>query len=144
MGRNQFVGTWKLVSAEYRRDNGAAIDYLGANPAGIVMYDAQGNMSLQLMRRDRGAFAIDDRMGGRVDEIRPAFEGYHAYFGTFDVDDEKRTITHNLEGCLFPNWVGAKQSRFFEFSNDLLTFRTPSLLIHGEQVVGYIVWRRAA
>ena len=83
-------------------------------------------------------------MGGSSDDFRSAFEGYHAYFGTYDVDDEKGTITHNLEGCLFPNWVGAKQPRFFEFKNERLFFRTPPLLIHGEHVVGYLVWQRAA
>lgn len=143
MGRDQFIGTWKLVSAEYRRANGTTIDYLGKKPSGIVMYDAQGNMSLQLMRSERPVFAVSDRMAGTAEEIRPAFEGYHAYFGTFDVDDGRQIITHNLDGCLFPNWVGAKQSRFFEFSKDRLIFRTPPLMIHGEQVVGYIMWQRA-
>ncbi len=141
--KQQLIGTWKLVSAEYRRANGTAIDYLGDHPAGQLMYDARGHMSIQLMRRERPAFAVNDRAGGTPQEAKAALDGYLAYFGTFDVDETAGTVTHHIAGCAFPNWVGADQTRHFELSGNRLTLRTPALLIGGAQVNGQLVWERA-
>jgi hypothetical protein len=60
------------------------------------------------------------------------------------VDEEKRTVTHHIEGCLLPNWVGVDQARFFEFADNRLTLRTPPLMIGGAEAVGYLVWERVA
>ncbi len=143
MGKEQFIGTWKLVSANYRRPNGERMDYLGENPLGALMYDERGNMSVQLMRRDRPAFASNDRLGGTLEEIKAALEGYLAYFGKYKVDEKNKTVTHHIEGCTFPNWVGVDQTRFFELDGNRLILRTPPLFVRGGQAVGEIVWERA-
>jgi hypothetical protein len=72
MGKEEFVGTWKLVSAEYRLTDG---EILKLYDTGILMYDAQGKMSVQLMQHNRTAFAKSDRLGGTPEEIRTAFQG---------------------------------------------------------------------
>lgn len=143
MSGARFNGTWNLVSAEYRYADGRVVEYLGAHPLGALMYAASGAMSVQLMRRDRPAFAASDRLGGTLDEIKAAFEGYHAYFGTFSVDEHARTVTHHIAGCSFPNWVGVDQPRFFDLEGDRLTLRTPPLLLRGGHAVGYLIWERA-
>ena len=98
---------------------------------------------MQLMRRDYPAFGSGDRLGGTLDEIKTAFEGYHAYFGTYTVNEQERMITHHIEGCSFPNWVGVDQKRFFDLKGDRLTLRTPPLLMRGGQATGYLIWERA-
>jgi hypothetical protein len=142
MGHEKFNGAWKLVSAEYRRANGEVIEIYGANPAGMLMYDANGTMSAHIMRRDRPKFAVADRLGGTSEQIQAAFRGYLAYFGTYTVDEEKRAVTHHINGCLLPNWVGVDQMRFFEFDGNRLTLRTLPLMIGGAEAVGYLVWER--
>ncbi len=142
MSSERFIGTWKLVSAEYRYADGRVVEYLGAHPLGALIYDTDGNMSVHLMRRDRPAFAAGDRLAGTLDEIKLAFEGYHAYFGTYTVDEPARTVTHHIAGCSFPNWVGVDQKRFFDLEGDRLTLRTPPLLMRGEQAVDYLIWER--
>jgi len=143
MTKDKLIGTWKLVSANYRRPNGELMDYLGENPLGALMYDERGNMSVQLMRRDRPAFASNDRLGGTPEETKTALEGYLAYFGNYTVDEKNKTVTHHIEGCTFPNWVGVDQKRFFELSGEQLVLRTPTLVIRGGEAVGEIVWKRA-
>lgn len=143
MGKEQFIGAWKLVSAEYHRGDGTTLDYLGDNPMGMLVYLADGHMSVHLMRRERPRLSTDDRLGGTPEQIRAAFQGYMGYFGTFTLDEEQRIVTHHLEGCSFPNWVGVDQKRFYEFSGNRLLLRTPPLLIKGENVTGYLVWERA-
>lgn len=142
MSNGEFIGTWKLVSAEYRRANGDTLEMYGAHPIGVLMYDADGNMSVQLMRQDRPRFAVADRLGGTPDEIRAAFQGYQAYFGTYSVDEAKRTVTHHLQGALLPNWVGVDQVRLYELTENQLQLRTAPLTIGGAEATGYVVWER--
>ena len=144
MGKEQFVGTWKLISFELRRSDGAVSYPLGQDPAGMIMYDAQGHMSGHVMRRDRTSFASEDPLQGSADEIRTALEGYMAYCGTYDVNEQKGTIAHILECSLFPNWVGTIQTRFFEFSENRLLLTTPPLMLGGHQQIVHALWERLA
>ncbi len=139
MNNQEFVGTWKLVSSEYRFSSG---ETLKLYDAGVLMYDAQGNMSVQLMQSNRPAFAQADRLGGTLEETQTAFQGYQAYYGTYTIDETQRAVTHHLQGSLLPNWVGVDQVRFYELSGNRLTLRTPPLIIRGAEAVGYLVWQR--
>ena len=142
MSQQQFLGTWKLVSAEFRRPDGTAIEYLGDNPMGMLIYTSDGHMSVHLVQRDRPRFVTDDRMGGTPEQISAAYLGYQGYFGTFTVNETERMVTHHIQASSFPNWVGVDQRRFFELAGDRLTLRTPPLLIGKAQVVGHLVWQR--
>jgi len=138
----QLVGTWKLISAEFRRVNGAVIPLYGENPAGLLMYDAAGNMSVHIMQRLRPQFEIADRLGGTPEQIQAAFQGYQAYFGTYSIDENARVVTHHITGALLPNWVGVDQKRFYELSGNRLILRTPALMIGGTEATGYLVWEK--
>lgn len=142
MRNDALIGAWRLVSAVYRRDDGSVVEYLGANPEGLLVYTRDGYMSVHLMRRDRPQFATNDRLGGTPEQIKSAFQGYQGYFGTYTIDEQDQSVTHHLRGASFPNWVGADQKRFFQLSRDELTLRTAPLLLAGAQVVGYLVWHK--
>jgi hypothetical protein len=141
--KKQFVGAWKLVSSEHRSPDGQLTYPLGRDPVGIIMYDASGHMSAQIMRPDRPAFASGDVDKGTPTEIKFAYEGFIAYFGTYEVNEEEGTVTHHVEGSSFPNWVGSAQRRFFEFSGNRLTLSTPPILVGGEQITGVLIFERA-
>src|SRR5687767_6070284 len=50
--KEQLVGTWKLVSWEQFEPNGSTSPALvGTNIAGMLMFDAAGNFSLQMILR---------------------------------------------------------------------------------------------
>ena len=138
----QFIGTWKLVSCETRSSNGEVVYPYGMNPYGMLMYDSEGNMSVLLMRRDRPKFASGDLRRGTTEEIKAAFEGFNAYCGTYDVNEEKGTITHHVEGSKFPNRIGADLIRFFKFLGDQLHLSTSTMLADGKQVATRLVWTR--
>ncbi len=142
MSHSQFVGTWTLTFAEYRFADGEVKAIYGDDPVGMLMYDAVGRVSIQIMRRHRPNFAKNDRLGGTPEETQTAFNGYLAYFGTYSIDEEKHTVTHHLQGALLPNWVGGNQVRFFELSGNRLTLRTPPLLIGGREAVGHLIWQQ--
>ncbi len=137
-----FVGTWRLLSAEFRYPSGERVNYLGAGATGLLMYDAGGRMSVHLMQVSRPPFASGDRLGGHADEIKSAFEGYHAYFGTYEVNEREAVVVHRLAGCTFPNWVGSEQRRHYAFDGNRLTLTTTPIMMRGAEAVGTVVWER--
>ena len=138
----RFIGTWKLVTSEFRTPDGKVTYPLGEKAVGILMYDLGGRMAAQLMRPDRPRFASGDMRGGTPEEIKTATEGYVAYFGRYEVDEKRGTVVHHVEASLFPNWLGQDQMRFFKFSDDLLTLKTPPILSGGQEITGVLVWKR--
>ncbi|MCZ6640455.1 MAG: lipocalin-like domain-containing protein [Gammaproteobacteria bacterium] len=64
MSSQQFLGTWKLVSAEMVSD--ADVIYpLGKNCQGIITFDEAGKLIGHMMNADRPEFAGNDMLGGR-------------------------------------------------------------------------------
>jgi hypothetical protein len=106
------------------------------------MYDSAGNMSVAFMRPGRLKFAIADKCRGTAAEIKTALEGFQAYFGTYETDEEKKTVTHHVEGSLLPNWEGTSQTRFVELSGNRLTLSTPPTFDGGETGVTVLAWER--
>ena len=121
------VGTWKLLSAINRNPDEDKVYPFGENPFGRLMYDANGNVSVFIMRTGRSKFVSGDHMGGTAEEIKEAFEGFLAYCGTYKIDQDKGTITHHIEGDKFPNWEGTDQLRYFKFSDNRLILKTPPI-----------------
>ncbi len=142
--KDKLVGSWNLVSCEYRRTDGSVILPFGRNPVGRIMYDAQGHMSAQIMGADRPLFASGDLLKGTPEEIKAAFEGMIAYFGPYEVSEGEGFLTHHVEGCSFPNWIGSDQKRFFEFSGNRLTISHPPVLVGGPALAGVLIWERVA
>jgi len=138
----QLIGTWKLVSCEARSSNGEVSYPYGRNAFGMLVYDSGGNVFVLLMRRDRPKFTSNDLFRGTPEETKTAFEGFNAYCGTYEVNEEKRTITHHIEGCSFPNWVGKDQERFFKRSGDQLTLSTAPMPLGGIQSTVHLIWTR--
>jgi hypothetical protein len=108
------------------------------------MYDGKRNMAVQIINAKRPYFASNDWLKGTPEEIKAAFEGYRCYFGTYEVDENKKIVTHHVQGSSFPNWMtgGVEHVRYYEFSGNRLTLRTSQLLMGGKKVVGRLVWEQ--
>ena len=142
MESNPFMGTWKLVASEYRVSDGKVTYPLGEDCVGLLMYDNIGNMTAQLMRPNCSKFTSGDMRKGTTEEITDAFNAFIAYFGTYEVNVENKTIAHHVKGSLFPNWVNETQVRHYSFEGDRLTLCTPPFPIGGKTGVGVLVWER--
>jgi hypothetical protein len=117
----RFVGTWKLVSFESRSPSGELTYPRGREPIGRLTYDSNGRMTVQIMQRDRAKFGDENSRRATAAEAEIAFRGYTAYFGTYMVNEAAGHVIHKVEACLFPNWVGTDQKRFFRFEGNRLT-----------------------
>lgn len=121
------VGSWQLMTRTVTRANGSTVidPVLGEKPTGRLVYDAGGAMMLQMMRT------------GRKDAITPQADvaakpnprvilGYDSYFGRYTVDEKAGTVTHHVEGSLFPEDLGSDWVRPFTLKGDTLTLRLAS------------------
>ena len=136
--KEKFVGTWTLEVIEARDEAGEweqAVGRFGNDPVGYIIYDSAGSMAVQVMRRDRPRFSSDDVEEATPEEATAAFQGYGAYFGTYDVDEKERFVTHHRKGHLMPNQVGVDAKRFYRFHGDRLTLTLPSRDVR-------LTWRR--
>jgi lipocalin-like protein len=136
------VGTWRLASYESRGSAGAVLYPFGQGAIGQLTYDASGNMSAMLMKPNRPPFASQDMRRGTDSEVRDAFEGFIAYFGTYTVDPAKPTVTHHVRGASYPNWVGDDQVRYYEMDGPRLVLRTPPIQVGGRSLQSVLVWER--
>jgi hypothetical protein len=136
------VGTWRLTSMEARREPGETKYPWGRGVTGRLTYSSNGQMSLQIMRANRVPFSSEDLEEGTAEEIQAAFDGYHAYFGTYSFDARARTVTHRVEGSLFPNWIGREQKRSVKLSARRLTLTSSPILYGGKEEVFLTIWDR--
>lgn len=107
----RFIGAWRLVSIEV---NGRVDSNRGAHPTGLIYYDAAGYMAAQIMPdRPRPKYV---GWQPTPEEAKTALIGYTAYFGTYNIDERSRTVTHHRQGCVNPGLVGVNATRRYEFA----------------------------
>ena len=128
-----FIGMWRLVSIVDMKGE----KIRGEHPTGFIVYDASGNMSVQIMPgtpRPKYAGAQPT-----PDEAKAALNGYVAYFGTYTVDKKSRTVTHNLKGSINPGDVGVDRVRAYEMGpGDRVTLTTMPLT----ETSWRLIWER--
>jgi hypothetical protein len=136
--RGRLIGSWRLVSYETRDADGRVGRPYG-DAVGRLSYDDRGNMAGQVMRPNRAPVDIGS---GSAQPVRAAYIGYIAYFGTYDVAGDGRSVVHHVEGALNPSWVGGEQRRSLRFDGDLLVL-SADVDRNGVVVTHTLTWRKA-
>jgi hypothetical protein len=142
--KDKFVGAWRLVSYEFRDDECNISHPFGEDTLGLIIYDRSGMMSVQIIRHDRPLFPSEDMFGAAPETVIAAFEGLNTYYGTFEVDEARHIVTHQVQGASMPNRSGSAQVRHYEFMDDLLVLKTPPRLLDGKMLTGVLVWKKIA
>lgn len=142
---DRFTGTWRLLTCEGRWSDGRVTQPYGKEPGGMLMYDGAGSFSGQIMAWERPSFATGNLLKGSETEVRAAFEGYVAYYGSYTVDEPEGLMIHQVEGSFFPNWIGERQIRKFEFTVDgeLMLSTLPIKGSRADLTVA-LLWQRTA
>ena len=112
----RFIGSWRYVGT---RIDGKPRDTRGANPKGIIMYDSLGYMACHVAPDREVPKAGKEPTG---EEAKAALADHIAYFGTWSVDEQARTVTHHRQGSMQPGDKG-DVVRGYEFAGDRLTLR---------------------
>lgn len=62
----------------------------------------------------------------KVEEATALSAGYTAYYGAYDIDETKKTVTHHVEADLDPDSIGRTRIRFVEFlAEDRILLKYP-------------------
>jgi hypothetical protein len=102
--RERLVGCWRLVGFSVTAAEGGETDRpLGDNPLGTILYTPDGYMSAQLVRP--GPYEGDQEPDAY----------YIAYSGPYDVDEQARTVAHQVQVSVIPSWLGTTQIRRVQF-----------------------------
>ena len=123
---DRLIGSWRLVSYETTDSTGRKGRPYG-EAVGRISYDANGNMTGQVMRPDRR-------------DAEPS-RGYIAYFGTYEVASDGRSVVHHVQGALNPEWVGGDQVRTMRFEGERLILGTETRK-NGATVTHELTWER--
>jgi hypothetical protein len=141
--RQQLIGTWRLVSYVDRDvDSGEETHPMGERPLGYIIYTQDGFMSAQLSTRNRPRFRFNDPYAGTPEEYAEAASTYFAYCGSFHVGEFNQSLTHEMQVCLFPNWLGQRQVRLAQIDGDLLRLSTTPMNFRGSRKTASLVWQR--
>lgn len=139
---NRIVGTWEFVSWTYVSHQGEIVDFFGEESRGILMYDASGYMSVQLMKLPRNNMSVQHLFEGPPEEVARAYATYAAYYGRY-FERSPGELIHVIEGSLFPNWTGKEEIRFAKLDGDFLILSAPSIEMAGHQIIFDVRWRRS-
>ena len=131
----QLVGTWTFVSSTTKLPDGSPA--WGTNPKGLLIFTENGYFSSQIVRSDLPKFATQNRAQGTPEENKAVVQGSSATFGTYTVDEAKKTYTLKFEGSSFPNRAETEQTRAFTIVADELKIANPSTSVGGSSELVY-------
>jgi hypothetical protein len=120
--REQFVGLWQLVRQFNLAKDGSEVP-VAAQQRGRISWDRAGRVWVLLYNEGRRAPA-DPRMP-TLEEYREMNSGLMTYFGSYEIDEAKQTVTHHLQAAASPALIGTDLVRRYEFSGNRLTLIFP-------------------
>jgi hypothetical protein len=143
--REQLIGAWVLASCvECDIETAVENHPLGGRPFGLILYTPDGYVSAQLQRRQRLPFADGDLFRATPEEYSAAGSSYIAYSDRFFVDEDKKSLSHEMAVSFFPNWFGRRQVRLVEVNGETLQLSTDGpQRLNGTLKTATLTWRRA-
>jgi hypothetical protein len=135
-------GVWWLLSRiDWTKDGQRRIDpILGESPIAILAY-AKNHFSAQFMKQDRTE-SITSQATFKGQNNTQAFEGYDAYFGTYEVNEESGKVSHTLIGSIMPSNVGVTVSRDLRVNCDELIIQLETTSQEGDVIIRTLTWKR--
>lgn len=126
----KLLGTWILVELiEIPVDGGATTHPMGKDAKGLIIYNADGYMSAQIMNINR------ENPNQKLD--------YLAYSGPFHADDEKQMVAHTMYAALYPDWDGQTQNRKVLFKDGFLHLESEKPFTNNSRLVIHrLTWKR--
>src|SRR3979409_2730049 len=109
--KDQIVGSWNFVVAEISAPDGKKSFRFGETPKGILIFTADGRFAQIHVASDVPKIASNNRLTGTPEEYADIMRRSLSVFGTYTVDEAKKTVTYNIVSASFPNWEGEAQTR---------------------------------
>jgi hypothetical protein len=116
--RERLVGTWSFVIAEITTADGKRTLPFGDQPKGMLIFTSDGHFAQVHVAGDLPRIASNNRLAGTPEDNKAIVHGSLALFGTYTVDEEKKTLTFKIEGSTFANLAGVAQTRTIDLLSD--------------------------
>lgn len=107
----QIVGTWDFVVAEITGADGKTSFPFGETPKGVLIFTPEGRFAQIHVAGDLPKIASGNRLTGTPEEYAAINRRSLSVFGSYTVDEEKKTVTFKITSSTFPNWEGEAQTR---------------------------------
>jgi hypothetical protein len=123
----EIVGVWRLASyTEVGEDGGTVPGPLGEEPAGLLIYTADGHVAVSMMKTGNA----------------PALETYMGYSGRWRLAGEQ--MTHRVLVSAHPRMAGTEQIRRATFDGETLSLRGTAVTpVGGRAPERLLTWQRA-
>jgi hypothetical protein len=109
--REQIVGSWNFVVAEVVAPDGKKSFPFGETPTGILIFTAGGQFAQIHVAGDVPKLASNNRLTGTPEEYATIMRRSISLFGTYSVNEEKKTVTYKIVSSTYPNFAGEAQER---------------------------------
>ena len=141
--RERLIGTWTFVIAEITAADGKKTLPFGDQPKGMLIFTADGHFSQVHVAGDLPKIASNNRLAGSAEDNKAIVHGSLALFGTYTVDEDKKTLTFKIEGSTYPNLQGMKQTRTIDLLTDDEFRNTNPAAARDGPAVAANIYRRA-
>jgi hypothetical protein len=121
--KERLIGTRHFVVAEVTAPDGRKSFPFGPTPRGMLIFAPDGNFMQIHIASEVPKISSGNRLAAAPEEYAGIMRGTIAQFGSYTVDEEKKTFTYKITASTFPNWDGILQTRVIdkltdeEFSN---------------------------
>jgi lipocalin-like protein len=119
------IGAWTIVSITVEQGDKKSEPY-GSNPKGTQVFDGNGRFAIVVTRPDLPKVASNNRETATAEESQKIVHGSIGYFGSYTSNEADKSMTLQIEGATFANWVGTSQKRTYTISGDDMQLTNPT------------------
>ena len=116
--KDRLAGTWHFVVAEVTAPDGTKSFPFGPKPRGMVIFTPDGDFMQIHIASEVPKIANGNRLAATPEEYAGIMRGTIAQFGSYTVDEDKKTVTMKFTASTFPNWDGISQTRTIDKLTD--------------------------
>ncbi|MBM3515028.1 MAG: lipocalin-like domain-containing protein [Alphaproteobacteria bacterium] len=140
---SDLIGAWSLIRWTTDYADGRRTRPFEPDPQGLLIYAADGFMSVAIHSGRRPKFSTVDPQRLTVAEKSAAFESYFHYAGPWKVVGDD--VIHSVTAALNPNMIGSTQVRHVRLDGDILELSAEENLEEGRGTRRHVLtWTRAS
>ena len=140
--KEKIIGVYRLVSYHVTDADGNITYPMGKDCTGFIMYHPDGYMSAQMMSQGRPVYESKSLHTGTLEEMATAAEGYMAYSGPYEVDEQNKVVTHHMTVSMNPTWLGDSQQRYVNLKEGNLEITSQPIIVDGKEQTASLVSKR--
>lgn len=136
----QLLGTWRLISVNVTLKDGTVKPdaKFGPHAMGFIMYEPDGYMCAQIMNPDHMTWQLKHQPTDA--EKLASYDSMLSYCGTYRLDAEHSTVTHEPQVAWSPLYAGSSQPRPFRIEGNRLIITPPNP--YPEATKWVLTWER--